>query len=75
VIQHKAEVINQMSNNILDWTLPPPHSDGSVKHESHGDESASHSEGKKRKTRSHMLNHFTVVPGKLEKENEIIAAN
>ncbi|KAK2369706.1 zinc finger BED domain-containing protein DAYSLEEPER [Trifolium repens] len=57
-----------MSNNILDWTLPSPHSDGSVEHESHGDESASHSKGKKRKTQSHMWNHFTVVPGKLKKE-------
>jgi hypothetical protein len=56
-----------MSDNILDWTMPPPNSDGSVEHESHGDESPSQSEGKKRKTRSPMWNHFTVVPGKLKR--------
>jgi hypothetical protein len=59
--------IKQMSDNVLDWTMPPPNSDGSVQHESHGDESPSQSEGKKRKTRSPMWNHFTVVPGKLKR--------
>ncbi|WJX67540.1 hypothetical protein P8452_51998 [Trifolium repens] len=54
--------IYKMSDNVLDWTMPPPNSDGSVQHESHGDESPSQSEGKKRKTRSPMWNHFTVVP-------------
>jgi hypothetical protein len=56
-----------MSDNILDWTMPPPHLDGSVEHESHDDELTSQSEGKKRKTRSPMWNHFIVVPGKVKR--------
>ncbi|GAU21514.1 hypothetical protein TSUD_34770 [Trifolium subterraneum] len=55
-----------MSDNILDWTIPPP-SDGSVEHESDGDESTLHSEVKKRKTRSPVWEHFTAVSGKVKK--------
>ncbi|MCH85848.1 hypothetical protein A2U01_0006700, partial [Trifolium medium] len=53
----------KMSDNILRFTLPLLHSDGSVEHKSHDDESPPHSEGKKRKTRSHMWNNVTKIPG------------
>jgi hypothetical protein len=58
--------IKQMSDNTLDWTMPPPTADGSIEHESHGDETACLLEGKKRKTRSPMWKHFTAVPGKVK---------
>ncbi|KAK2423935.1 FBD-associated F-box protein [Trifolium repens] len=57
---------NKMSDNTLDWTMPPPTADGSIEHESHGDETACLLEGKKRKTRSPMWQHFTAVPGKVK---------
>ncbi|KAK2408991.1 zinc finger BED domain-containing protein RICESLEEPER [Trifolium repens] len=55
-----------MSDNTLDWTMPPPTADGSIEHESHGDETACLLEEKKRKTRSPMWQHFTAVPGKVK---------
>jgi hypothetical protein len=58
--------IQQMLDNILDWTVPP-HSDGFVEHESHANESPPHSEGKKHKTQSPMWNHFTMVPSKVKR--------
>ncbi|MCI15143.1 CCP-like protein, partial [Trifolium medium] len=55
-----------MSDNILDFTLPP-YSDGSVEHEAHDDESPHPSDGNKHKLWSDMWNHFTKIPSKVEK--------